>query len=174
MRPKIGEIFAGVSWRPLLWIPLLVLLEGHLRSLVSKVMFFEWGLVASFFFPILCPSEETLPALCSHLLCPAVLLRHSCHMPKVQPAESALSPFPCKGFLATDPQDLTLASASPSQPQGSTWHRFSPFFLRAWKKNPNLLFLAFLDFLAFSFSRNSLRFWAFFPSFPRILGVRQA
>ena len=39
---------------------------------------------------------------------------------------------------------------------------------------PNLLFLAFLDFLAFSFSRNSLRLWPFFPSFPRILGVRQA
>ena len=34
--------------------------------------------------------------------------------------------------------------------------------------------LPFWFSLPFSFSRNSLRFWAFFPSFPRILGVRQA
>ena len=39
---------------------------------------------------------------------------------------------------------------------------------------PNLLFLSFLVSLPFSFARNSLRFRAFFPSFPRILGVRQA
>ena len=38
--------------------------------------------------------------------------------------------------------------------------------------SPNLPFLAFLDLL-FSFSRNSLFFWASFPSFSGILGVRQ-
>ena len=38
---------------------------------------------------------------------------------------------------------------------------------------PDLLFLAFFHFLAFSFSRNSLLFCAFFLSFPVILGVRQ-
>ena len=42
------------------------------------------------------------------------------------------------------------------------------------KMYPDLLFLAFLDFLVFfSFSRNSLLFCAFFLSFPGILGVRQ-
>ena len=39
---------------------------------------------------------------------------------------------------------------------------------------PDLLFLAFLDFLVFfCFSRNSLLFRVFFPSFLRILGVRK-
>ena len=39
-----------------------------------------------------------------------------------------------------------------------------------------LIFLSLLFWISlpFSFSRNSLRFWAFFPSFPRILGVRLA
>ena len=41
--------------------------------------------------------------------------------------------------------------------------------------NPDLPFLAFLDFLSFFVARNSLLFWAFFsPSFPGILGVRHS
>ena len=41
-------------------------------------------------------------------------------------------------------------------------------------KDPDLLFLAFLDFLAFFLSKEFLVFFcAFLPSYPRILGVRQ-
>ena len=44
-----------------------------------------------------------------------------------------------------------------------------------WHASPLIFFsLPFWFSLPFSFSRNSLRFCAFFPSFPRILGVRQA
>ena len=34
-----------------------------------------------------------------------------------------------RGFLGTDPPDPTLESASPSPPQGSSWHRFDINFL---------------------------------------------
>ena len=46
---------------------------------------------------------------------------------------------------------------------------------RCDKRNTLIFFsLPFWISLPFSFSRNSLRFWAFFPSSPRILRVRQA
>ena len=50
----------------------------------------------------------------------------------------------------------------------STVTAFSSF-----SDNPDLLFLAFLDFLAFFLSKEFLAFLRVFPSFPRILGVRQ-
>ena len=55
--------------------------------------------------------------------------------------------------------------------------RFAPPHITAqiWTLRTLIFFsLPFWFSLPFSFSRNSLRFWAFFPSFPRILGVRQA
>ena len=48
-----------------------------------------------------------------------------------------------------------------------------PFFFSEFL-NPNLLFLAFLVFLAFFLFKEFLAIWSVFPSFPRILGVRQA
>ena len=49
----------------------------------------------------------------------------------------------------------------------------APVPLSVSGKTPDLLFLVFWISLLFAFLRNSLLFCAFFPSFPRILGVRQ-
>ena len=77
-----------------------------------------------------------------------------------------------KGLLGTGCPDPTLASASPSPPQGSIWHRFNIDSTPPLTTLTSLTLQSFFfDFLALFCFPISLAFSCVFLSFPRILGV---